>query len=367
MKDIFRILAINPGSTSTKIAVFENETCLVEAVIRHSREDLLPYQSADGSVMGQKDMRRRLVEQMLQEKDIDLNSLDAIVGRAGRLPSMPGGTYLVTEDLLKDVPQPLVHPALLGALISKDIGDSIGKPAYFVDPTVVDELTEVARMTGIPEIRRSVIFHALNQKAVARRYASEHGTRYQDCNVIVAHMGGGISIAAHCKGRAVDVTNASNGEGPLSPERAGTVPGIPLVDLCYSGKYSRKEMHAFFTKKGGLNAYLGHSDFRKCEEGYLAGKEPERSVYEAVAYQIAKHIGSMAAALAGDFEAILLTGGLAYSKTFVELIRQRVQFLGPVVVYPGEDELLSLAQGALRVLKGEEAAIAYTAMGAIEE
>lgn len=363
----FRVLAINPGSTSTKIAVYKNETCEIEEVIRHSKEDLLPYQRPDRDVIGQKEMRRRLVEDTLRKHNISLDSLDAVVGRAGRLPAMPGGTYQVTDDLLKDVPHPLVHPALLGALIAKDMGDALLIPGFFVDPTVVDEISDTARVTGIPEISRSVIFHALNHKAIARVYAAEHGTTYTDSDLIIAHMGGGISIAAHHGGRAVDVTNASNGEGPMSPERAGMMPGIPLVDMCFSGKYTKDEMHRFFTQKGGLNAYLGHSDFRKCEAGYLEGKEPEKKVYEAMVYQVSKHICSMAAALNGHVDAVILTGGLAYSETFTGLIKEKVSFLGKVCVYPGEDELLSLTQGALRVLRGEEEAILYTSKGAIEE
>lgn len=367
MEKQYRILAINPGSTSTKIAVFTDETCETEVVIRHSKEDLLPYQRPDRDVMGQKEMRRKLVEQALAEKQIPLESLDAVVGRAGRLPPMPGGTYLVTDDLLADVPHPLVHPALLGALIAKDIGDAMGIPSFFVDPTVVDELSDLARITGIPEISRGVIFHALNHKAVARRYAAAQGKTYAECNLIIAHMGGGISIAAHRDGLAVDVTNPSTGEGPMSPERAGMVPGIPLVDLCFSGKYTRDEMRRFFTQRGGLNAYLGHSDFRKCSEGWAQGHEPEKQLFEAMAYQISKHICSMAAALEGRVDAVILTGGLAYSRDFVELVTERVRFLGDVVVYPGEDELLSLVQGALRVLRGEEDARRYTRRGAIEE
>lgn len=367
MKKEYRILAINPGSTSTKIAVYQNETCELEEVIRHSKEDLLPCQREDHDVIGQKAMRRQLVEDALKKHRISLESLDAVVGRAGRLPSMPGGTYRVTEELLKDIPRPLVHPALLGALIAKDLGDAVGIPGFFVDPTVVDEITDAARVTGIPEISRSVIFHALNHKAIARVYAADHGTTYADSDLIIAHMGGGISVAAHHHGRAVDVTNASNGEGPMSPERAGMIPGIPLVDLCFSGKYTKEEMHRFFTQKGGLNAYLGHSDFRKCEAGYLEGREPEKKVYEAMAYQVSKHICSMAAILKGHVDAVILTGGLAYSETFTGLIREQVSFLGEVCVYPGEDELLSLAQGALRVLRGEEEAILYISKGAIAE
>lgn len=362
----YRILSINPGSTSTKIAVFDNEECVVIETIRHSVEDLAPYQREDRSVIDQKDMRRELVEKVLEEKGISLDSLDAVVGRAGRLPAMKGGTYRVTDDIYKDVPQPLIHAALLGTLIAKDIGDAAGIPSFFVDPTVVDELMDVARITGIPEIRRQVIFHALNQKAVARRYAKSKGTTYKDSRLIIAHMGGGISIAAHVNGLAVDVTTASTGEGPMSPERAGCIPGIPLVDLCFSGKYSHDDMRRFFTQKGGLNAHLGHTDFRRCEADYMEGKEPGRTVFAAMSYQVSKYICSMAAALEGQIDAVIITGGMAYSKEFVKQITERVQFLAPVVVYPGEDEMLSLTEGALRVLRGEEEAIEYVSKGAIE-
>lgn len=366
MKD-YRILAINPGSTSTKIAVFQNDTCQLEQVIRHSREELLPYQRPDRDVMAQKEMRRQLVERALKTHGIAMESLDAVVGRAGRLPPMLGGAYRITDQLTRDLPRPLIHPALLGALIAKDLGDAYGIPSFFVDPTVVDELTDITRMTGIPQLKRPVIFHALNHKAVGRRYAAEHNTSYDACNLIIAHMGGGISIAAHKLGRAVDVTNASNGEGPMSPERAGGVPAIPLIDMCFSGQYSKADMHRFFTKEGGLNAYLGHSDFRACVEGWQAGHQPETQVFEAMAYQVSKHICSMAAALEGNIDGVILTGGLAYSQPFVEAIKSRVAFLAPVVVYPGEDEMLSLAQGALRVLRGEEQAMDYVSKGPIEE
>ena len=367
MEKCYRILAINPGSTSTKIAIYQNEQCEMEDVIRHSTQELLPFRRPDRDVICQKAMRRELVEKSLEKHNIPMTSLNAVVGRAGRLPPMQGGTYRITDELLKDVPHPLIHPALLGALIAKDIGDVYGIPSYFVDPTVVDELSEISRVTGVPEIRRSVIFHALNHKAVARRYAGEHGLRYQDCRLIIAHMGGGISIAAHLEGKAVDVTNASNGEGPMSPERAGMVPAIPLIEMCFSGKYSEADMRRFFTRGGGLSAYLNSSDFRLCEEQYNAGIEPGKTLFEAMAYQVSKHICSMSAILKGKIDSIILTGGLAYSKRFTEMISEYVRFLAPVTIYPGEDEMLSLAQGALRVLTGEEQEISYVSKGAIKE
>ncbi len=367
MKETFRILVINPGSTSTKIGVYDNETCVAEAVARHTKEELLPYIGKDGDVYGQKDMRLALIYELLEENKISLESLDAVVGRAGRLPPMPSGTYEANEELLKDVPSPLVHPALLGAVMAKEIGEQNGIPGFFVDPTVVDEITPVARVTGVPQIKRSVIFHALNQKAVARRYAKGIGKSYEQCRFVIAHLGGGISVAAHDHGVAVDVTNASNGEGPMSPERAGKVPAIPLIEMCFSGKYTQKEMNSLFTKRGGLNAYLGHSDFRKLEQMYVDGDEMGTLLFEAMAYAVAKEIGAMYVVLDCDVDAVSLTGGLAYSEQFTELIRKKIKGLGKIVVFPGEDELLALAEGALRVLRGEEKAIPYVSKGAISE
>lgn len=367
MKDTYRILVINPGSTSTKIGVYDNETCTAEVVARHTKEELLPYTGKDGDVWSQKDMRLALIYQLLEENQIPVSSLDAVVGRAGRLPPMRSGTYLANDELVKDVPSPLVHPALLGAVIAKEIGEKNHIPSFFVDPTVVDEITPVARVTGLPQIKRSVIFHALNQKAVARRYARSINKKYEECKLVIAHLGGGISIAAHDHGVAVDVTNASNGEGPMSPERAGKVPAIPLIELCFSGEYTQKELESFFTKRGGLNAYLGHSDFRKLEQMYVNQDEKGRLLFEAMAYGVAKEIGAMYVVLDCEADGIILTGGLAYSERFTDLIRKKIKGLGKIVIFPGEDELLALAEGALRVLRGEEEAIPYISKGAIQE
>lgn len=366
-KDIYRVLVINPGSTSTKIGVFDNETCICEATARHQVEELAPFRAANGSVYAEKDFRRKLVLDLLVGKGIALASLDAAVGRAGRLPPMTGGTYFANDELIKDVPNPLIHAALLGAIIAKEIGEQLTIPAFFVDPTVVDEITDVARVTGIPAIKRSVIFHALNQKEVARRCAKEMGRTYKDCNFIITHLGGGISVAAHRKGVAVDVTNASNGEGPFSVERAGAVPGIDLVEMCFSGKYTQKEMNSFFTNKGGLVAHRGSTDFRALEADYRAGKPEAKLLFEAMAYNIAKYIGAMAPVLEGEVDRIIVTGGLAHCQAFTDLIKERVAFIAEVAVYPGEDELLALAHGALRVLTGEEKAIDYKSKGPIKE
>ena len=358
-KAVYRILALNPGSTSTKLGVFDNEKCLIEAVIRHDKAYLSSLNMPNGSVLTQKAMRKELIFKTLEEKNIVPETLDAVVGRAGRLPPMPSGTYLANDAMLKDVPDPLVHPALLGAIIAREMGKQLNIPSYFVDPTVVDEITPLARLTGIPEIKRSVIFHALNHKAVARKCAKELRRAYKDCNFIVAHLGGGISIAAHEHGKAIDVTNASNGEGPYSPERAGAMPALPLVDLCFSGKYTKAEIKTFFTKKGGLSAYTGSSDFKLLESNYSKGDAKAILLLEGMAYRIAKDIGAMYAVLSGNVDCIIITGGLAYSHRLIALITARVEKLAPVVIYPGEDELLALAQGALRALTGEEPAIVY--------
>ena len=352
-KEHFHILTINPGSTSTKIGVFEDEVCTLSKTIRHEYADLMAMTAENGSILGQKEMRRELVLETLREEDIALASFDAFVGYASRLPPLLSGTYLVDDALLADVPDPLIHAGLLGALIAKDLSDITGAPAFVVDPATVDELTDKARITGIPGIKRTTICHVLNHHAVARRCSKEIGIPYDKALFVIAHMGGGFSIAAHEYGRIVDSTNASNGEGPFSPERAGAVPAIPLVNLCFSGKYEKEQIELLFSKKGGLSAHLGTTDLRVCEKKMAEGDAKAALLFQAMAYRVAKEIGAMAAVLHGSPDAIILTGGLAYSERFVSEIRQYIEPMGRVFVYPGEDELLAMAQGALRILRGE--------------
>ncbi|MBQ9443609.1 MAG: butyrate kinase [Lachnospiraceae bacterium] len=351
-----RSLIINPGSTSTKIAVFEDEEMLFDKTLRHSVEEISQYET----IFDQKQFRKDIIMECLKEQDFDVKTLDMVVGRGGLVKPIPGGTYKVSDALIEDLkigPQGQ-HASNLGGVLAREIADEIGKPSFIVDPVAVDELQPVARISGIPDIQRNSIFHPLNQKAMARRYAKENGKRYEDINVIVAHMGGGVSVGAHEKGRVIEVSNALEGDGAFSPERAGGLPVGPLVRLCYSGKYTEKEMYKRLVGGGGFTAYLGSNDMveitKKAETDDNA-----RLIVDAFIYQIAKDIGSRAAVLKGKVDAIILTGGIAYGKTVTDAIAKYVDWIAPVVVYPGEDELLALAQGGLRVLNGEEEAKDY--------
>lgn len=353
----YKLLIINPGSTSTKIGVYEDENPIFVETIRHATEDIEKF----NSVVDQFEFRKETILKVLEEKNFDIKTLNAIVGRGGLLKPIEGGTYTVNERMLEDLRGEIrgQHASNLGALIASEIAKDLNIPAYIVDPVVVDELDDIARISGIPEIERTSIFHALNQKAVAKRYAKENGKKYEDVNVIVAHLGGGVSVGAHRKGRIVDVNNALDGEGPFSPERSGGVPVGDLVKLCYSGKYTYEEMKKKITGKGGFVAYLGTNNALEVENAALAGEPKAKLMYEAMAYQTAKEIGACAAVLCGQVDAIIITGGIAYGKPMVDPIKERVSFIAPVVVYPGEDELLALAQGAIRVLSGEEEAKIY--------
>lgn len=345
-------LIINPGSTSTKIGVFEDETLLFEETLRHPTEEIAKY----ASIIDQKDFRRDIILDFLKEKDCDIRSFNVIVGRGGLLKPIPGGTYAVSDALLEDlkIGRQGQHASNLGGILAREIGDEIGVPSYIVDPVVVDELEPVARISGMPELPRRSIFHALNQKAVARRYAKEHGLKYEDLNLIVIHMGGGVSVGAHQKGRVVDVNNILDGEGAFSPERAGTVPVGDLIRLCYSGKYTEKEIYKKICGNGGFNAYLGTNDARTVQKMAAEGDEKAELVQDAFYYQIAKDAGAMAAVLNGRVDQIILTGGIAYGQITTDKLQEKIGWIAPFTVYPGEDELLALAQGALRVMGGEE-------------
>ena len=349
-------LIINPGSTSTKIGVFEDETLLFEETLRHSTEEIAQY----ASIVDQKDFRKEIITNLLASKDFDINSLNVVVGRGGMLKPIPGGTYAVTDELLADLKVGVQgqHASNLGGILAKEIGDSIGVPSYIVDPVVVDELMPVARYSGVPEFPRVSIFHALNQKAVAKRYAKEQGVPYESLNLIVVHMGGGVSVGAHEKGRVIDVFNALDGDGAFSPERAGGVPSGALIKMCFSGKYSEKEVYSKIVGKGGFNAYLGTNDMRNVSK--MAEEDPKAAeIKGAFLLQVSKDIGSMACVLKGKVDQIIVTGGIAYGKDVVATLKESCEWIAPFTVYPGEDELLALAQGALRVMNGEEDAKAY--------
>lgn len=352
-----KILVINPGSTSTKIGVYEDTRPVLVETLRHSSEEIGQYEH----VTDQLEFRNKAIRTLLQENGIKLEELDAVVGRGGLSRPIPSGTYAVNDKMIYDITHPVMgeHASNLGCLIAREIGDGLGIPSFIVDPVVVDELSDIARISGLPEISRVSIFHALNQKAVAKRYARETGRVYKDLNLIVAHLGGGISVGAHEKGRVIDVNNALNGDGPYSPERAGGVPVADLVKLCYSKEYTEDEMLKKLTGKGGVVAYLGTNNMLEVEERIAKGDEKARFIFEGMAYQTAKEIGLAAVVLKGKVDQILITGGIIYSKDMQDYLKKHVEFIAPVSIYPGEDELLALAEGGLRVLTGEEEVSVY--------
>ncbi|MFL0248986.1 butyrate kinase [Clostridium neuense] len=353
----FRVLVINPGSTSTKIAVFNNREEILVETLRHSTGELQKYKN----VCDQFEFRENVILKVLKEKDIDINKFDAVVARGGLLKPIVGGTYKINERMLEDLRIGVQgqHASNLGGIIADGIVSKLNIPAYIVDPVVVDEMDDIARYSGIPEIQRKSIFHALNQKAVGKRYAKETGKDYESLRIIVAHMGGGISVGAHRDGRIVDVNNALDGEGAFSPERSGGLPAGDLVRMCFSGKYTKDEMLKKITGKGGFVAYLGTNNALEVEKAAINGDEKAQKVEEAMGYQVAKDIGAAAVVLDGKVDAIILTGGMAYGKPIINFISKKVSFIAPVVVYPGEDEMLALAEGALDVLEGKESVKEY--------
>ncbi len=357
MNEVFRLLIINPGSTSTKIAIFDNEKPVFEEVIRHSSEELAPYPT----IYSQYQFRKDVILETLNRKDINLTKLNAVVGRGGLLHPIPSGTYEVNDKMVEDLRLGLFgqHASSLGGILAREIAFQLNIPAFIVDPVVVDELEDVARISGLPEIERISIFHALNQKAVARRAAKDLGKPYEELNLIVTHLGGGISVGAHKKGRVVDVNNALDGEGPFSPERTGGLPVEGLIGLCFCGKYTMDEIKKKVVGKGGLVAYLKTNDAREVEKMIQEENTEARLIYQAMAYQIAKEIGGCAAAMAGRVDAVVLTGGVAHSEILTGWVKERVEFIAPVIIYPGEDEMIALAEGGLRVLRGEEEAKHY--------
>ena len=352
----YKILIINPGSTSTKIGLYEDETQLMEETLRHSTEEIAQY----ATIYDQKDFRKTVILDVLKEKNVDLNDIDVVVGRGGLLKPIPGGTYETTPELLEDlkIGRQGPHASTLGGILANEIASEINVPSYIVDPVVVDELQDVARLSGHPEIPRISIFHALNQKAVAKRYAKETGTAYEDLNLIVVHMGGGVSVGAHKNGKIIDVANALDGDGPFSPERSGGLPSGALMKLCFSGKYTQQEIGKMINGNGGFNAYLGTNDMRDVVK-MAETDEKAKLVMDAFHYQLEKEIGAMAVVLGGKVDQIILTGGIAYNAVTQEHMKNAVDWIAPVTVYPGEDELLALAQGAIRVMSGEEKAMKY--------
>jgi butyrate kinase len=352
------ILAINPGSTSTKIAVYENIKQAFIKNIKHSTEDLSKYDK----ISDQFEYRREIILNELKAARIEIEKIAIVMGRGGLVKPIPSGVYDVNENLIKDLKVGVLgeHASNLGGLIANDIASQIdGAKAYIVDPVVVDELDDVARISGHPLLDRISIFHALNQKAIARTYCQSHNVKYEDVNLIVAHMGGGVSVGAHRKSKVVDVNQALNGDGPFSPERSGGLPVGELAKLCFSGKYSYDDVKKMITGKGGYVAYFGHNDAYKVEQEAKAGNEKAKLVQTALAYQVAKEIGAMATVLKGEVDAILLTGGIAYGKPIVNEISDRVSHIAQVFVYPGEDEMKALAMNGLRVLNNQAEVLEY--------
>jgi butyrate kinase len=339
----YRILIINPGSTSTKYAVFDGLKENLVETIRHNHKELDKFKS----IGDQFDFRSKLIEKGLEQTNIDVSSLDCVIGRGGLLKAIPGGVWKVNTAMIKDLKEAKrgEHASNLGGIIAYSIAEKANAPSFIADPVVVDEMTDSARFSGHPELPRLSIFHALNQKATARRAAKELGKNYEDCRFIVAHMGGGISVGAHLNGRVIDVNNALNGEGPFSPERSGTLPAGQLVELCFSDKYTKKDILKKLKGNGGLEAYLGIADGTEIEKMIKKDDKNAKLIYKTMAYQVAKEIGALAT---------ILTGGLAYSIILVDEIKKGIEFIGKVFVFPGENEIEALRDAAIRALTGNE-------------
>ena len=362
MERKFRILVINPGSTSTAIALFEDDRLLDKEIINHSSEKLSEYLK----IFDQHQFREEIIINFLKKRNIDINSLDAIVGRGGVLKPVKSGAYRINKLMLEDLKEKprIEHASNLGAVIAYDLAQKIGVPSFIVDSVAVDELEPIARISGMSDIERESLCHALSLKATARRMAKELAKSYEDLNLIVVHLGGGVSVSAHSRGRMIDVNNAS-AEGPFTPERTGGLPSAELVKLCYSQKYTLQEMLKKLIGRGGLVDYLGTNNLLEVEERITRGDKKAKLLYQAMAYQVAKEIAAMAAVLKGKVDNIVIAGNGAKNKgalgnTFVDWIKERVNFIAPVTVYPGTDEMEALALGAVRVLKGNEEALEYT-------
>jgi butyrate kinase len=351
MSDLF-ILAINPGSTSTKVGVFRNEIMIHSNLIEHQAEQLDQFTS----VYGQFEMRKLTIEKCIESIDFDMKKLSAVVGRGGLLPPVHSGGYLVNRDMTELIweGQLSEHASNLGALLADAIAKPLNIPAYVYDGVSSDEMDEIARITGFPEIERKSYCHVLNSKAVARKYARICGKKYEEMNLVVAHLGSGISISAHKNGKIIDVL--SDDSGPFSPERSGSVPLFQFADLVYSNQYEKKELYRKIRGKGGLKGHLGTGDCREIERRISDGDEKAKKIYAAQAYQIAKGVGEMAVVFKEKIDGIILTGGMAFSEKLIMMISDYIRFIGPIQCFPGENELEALALGTLRILKGEEKA-----------
>ena len=354
----YRILAINPGSTSTKIALFDGEAALFSQTIDHPADALRPFKD----IQDQLGYRRETVETTMTQRGFPLETVDVFVGRGGGLLPLVGGTYAVTALLAEHASRGMSgqHPAQLASQICLQLAERFGKKAYVVNPPDVDEFDDIARISGIRGIYRESHIHALNQKEIAIRFCAGRGLRYEEVNLVICHLGGGISVTAHEKGRMIDSNDIIKGSGPMTPTRAGDMAYMQIVELAYSGRYTKKELTDKLNKNGGLMDHFGTADIRDVLKLMESGDDYAGLVFRAMAYQNAKYAGAMAVALHGKVDAIILTGGMANSTVFSGLIRDYVGWIAEVVVMPGEFELEALAAGALRVLRGEEPAKLYT-------
>jgi len=355
----FRILVINPGSTSTKIAVFDDNKEVFKKTFNHKLEELSPFEE----LIDQFEFRKNIVEEALVENNIHIDSIDAVVGRGGLLRPVPSGVFKISKKMLTDLKDPTiwgkVHASNLGAFIAKSIADELNIPCLIADPVTVDEMENIARISGVPGIVRQSLFHALNIRAIARKTAKKLNKTLNECNLIAVHMGGGISIAAIKKGKVVDVNNALLGMGPFSPQRAGALPLSGVIDMCFSGKHTKAEIEMIFSKSSGLIGYLGTDNGLEIENEIEKGNKKFKHIVQAMAYQVAKEVGAYATVLKGEVDAIFLTGGLTYDKFLTKWIKERISFIAPIYMFPGEGEMEALAEAGLRVLMGNETAKEY--------
>jgi len=350
----YRVLVINPGSTSTKIAVFDNEKEVFKETLKHEATELEKFDE----LIDQFEFRKNLVEKALQDNDISLETLDAVVGRGGLVRPVPSGVFTINEKMLKDLKDPTiwgrVHASNLGAFIAKSIAEEFHIPSFIADPVTVDEMEDIARISGVPEIERQSLFHALNIRSIARKTAKKLHKSIEECNLVAVHLGGGVSIAAIKKGKVIDVNNALLGMGPFSPQRAGALPLSGVIDLCFSDKFTKEDIEKKFTKTSGFIGYLGTDNGLEIEKQINRGNEKFKKIVQAMAYQVAKEVGAYATVLKGNVDAIFITGGLAYDKFLTKWIKERVSFIAPIYVFPGEGEMEALAEAGLRVLRGDE-------------
>ncbi len=348
---MYRFLCINPGSTSTKIAVFDDEKEVFTETLRHTNEELAPFNKNTD----QYEFRTKVIREVFNSKGIDASSLSAIVGRGGLLKPIPSGVYRVNEAMLKDLKEGVQgdHASNLGGLVANNLAEKLGIPAFIVDPVVVDELQDVARISGLKEVPRVSIFHALNQKAIARKAAAKLGKPYEECNLIVTHLGGGTTVGAHKLGKVIDVNDGINGEGPFTPERTGLIAALPLLKMAFSGDYTHDQMKKMIKGNGGIVSLLGTNSCLEVEQRIEKGDKEAKLVYDAMSYQVAKEIGSMAAVLEGNVDAVVITGGVAKGPDVVNYIEKMVKFIAPVMVFAGEDEMAALAGGGYRAMSGK--------------